>query len=266
MTIEIVTGPPAAMIGWIPRLAAAGDPFPAGVDDYVSGRTPIIRRRSFLQTQVQRELAFRGLFWSGDPAPPSNLGDLNGYRTFVSQERYRLAIAIWSIQAIWENDRPRLDRNLAFHYDAGFTPVRIPLGNQGFLVLTRSHGVAQTRRIRVLSKSPTHIEFEFRLDVKLSKWIDLLQTPINYTRAPWARGGIRYTLYRDGTGHVQWGGSYICRTGRMQTCSRPLVRHFDLPLSQRRRHNCVHGSSFPVVSPAIGLCTGFRCRGEFGPA
>ena len=87
----------------------------------------------------------------------------------------------------WIADLPTLDPGTGFIYEAGFTPIRFPIGSNQLSELTSASGWRETKRVEILKADKNELVFRFRLYVKICRGLDYLQLPLTYHRAPLGR-------------------------------------------------------------------------------
>jgi hypothetical protein len=230
----VVKVPPLALIGWIPLLPTPFDPFPKGFEEYASGILPPRKAWNFLQIPAQRSLALRCLFWSGNHEPPDDFKDLKDFKAYIAAQDFRLALAVYSIQVNWVADVPTLDPGTGFIYEAGFTPVRFPIGSNYLSQLASASGWRETKRVEILRADKNELVFRFRLYVKICRGLDYLQLPLTYRRAPWAAGEIFCKVRRTGDYTVHWSGTRIPTLWPYIDWKRVNLQHDMLSLTGRR--------------------------------
>lgn len=201
-TLDTVTGPSAAIVGWFQRIPPQSSLLPQGYAAWA-------RRNPFMRWV--RRAAMVQLFASGNVIPPAPLGGYAAFQALVATKEFRGAVALRDVSATWDDAANTVALHYLLDVQPGFTPrnswTNVP--GAGWQVQNKGYwpGGADTDVQESTTRTSATITVYAR--VKLCWFLNALSSFATFHFAPWAIAQLKYTLQRTGETEIEFAGSRI---------------------------------------------------------
>lgn len=199
----VVTGPPAAMVGFFQRIPPDPNQLPPGYAGWAQGSP-------FAWLRWLRSIAMVKLFASGNNIPPAPLGGYAGFQGVLNSYEFRAAICIRNVRVEWNDASGDVDFQRQIDIEEGYTPDNrwqfVPPQWQCQTVGYHK-GAKRVWWNVTANKSVATLTVVAR--VKLWWVYNVLQSVATCHLAPWAIIEVRYWVHRNGNTTIQFCGSRI---------------------------------------------------------